>query len=302
MPTRDSLYGTPDKLLARLRLHTEFATHPLGWFPWWHETVQPARFARVLDVGCGDGSLWAAAESLPERLTLVDTSPGMLTRAGERVAGRGSEVVRVNASAHALPFDDASFDAVIANHMLYHTTPPRALAELRRVLSRGGRLFAATNGPDAMAEMHDLITVLRPSYRRPHFHEVFGLHNGPAMVAQHFEDVRVERYPNHLEVTDSRALIDYILSMEATKDLTAEEQAQLRSGADAQITEHGHLRIQGDTGVITARAAQNPWAPRILEEQPDVEARLVDVQLHLRLDRDVDVVAEAVGDVAQLRE
>ncbi len=75
------------------------------------------------------------------------------------------------------------------------------------------------------------------------------------MVAQYFEDVRVERYPNHLEVTDSRALIDYMLSMEATKDLTAEEQAQLRSRADAQITEHGHVRIQGDTGVITARAA-----------------------------------------------
>jgi SAM-dependent methyltransferase len=43
--------------------------------------------------------------------------------------------------AHALPFDDGSFDAVTFGFCLHHIPDPeRALAEARRVLRRGGRL------------------------------------------------------------------------------------------------------------------------------------------------------------------
>jgi ubiquinone/menaquinone biosynthesis C-methylase UbiE len=50
--------------------------------------------------------------------------------------------------ARDIPFAANSFDAVIANHMLYHIKPGRgqAFSEIARVLKPEGRLYASTNG------------------------------------------------------------------------------------------------------------------------------------------------------------
>ncbi len=49
--------------------------------------------------------------------------------------------------AQSIPFEDETFDAVIANHMLYHVPDrPKAIAEIKRVLKPGGRLIATTIG------------------------------------------------------------------------------------------------------------------------------------------------------------
>ena len=60
-----------------------------------------------------------------------------------------------------LPFEDESFDGVVANHMLYHVPDrPQALAEIRRVLRSAGRVFATTNGGDHLQE-------IKAFYERP---------------------------------------------------------------------------------------------------------------------------------------
>ncbi len=56
-----------------------------------------------------------------------------------------------------LPFPEGSFDAVIANHMLFHVPNLElGLAEIHRVLGRGGVLIAATNGPEHLLELRQL--------------------------------------------------------------------------------------------------------------------------------------------------
>ena len=68
------------------------------------------------------------------RLTLVDSSPAMCAQLREIP---GAQVEQCDAA--ALPFADASFDAVIANHMLYHVDDPAAVVhEFDRVLRPGG--------------------------------------------------------------------------------------------------------------------------------------------------------------------
>ena len=54
-----------------------------------------------------------------------------------------------------LPFEADTFDAVVANHMLYHV-PDRAqaLAEMQRVLKPGGQVYLATNG---LAHLRELL-------------------------------------------------------------------------------------------------------------------------------------------------
>ncbi len=95
---------------------------------------------RVLDLACGTGVAAAAAARLGARVTGTDFSPEMLAQARRRHPTLAFET----ADAEALPFADASFDAVIANFGIHHVErPERAIAEARRVLARDGT-FAFT--------------------------------------------------------------------------------------------------------------------------------------------------------------
>jgi ubiquinone/menaquinone biosynthesis C-methylase UbiE len=96
----------------------------------------------VLDLACGTGTLAARLDgSVPDlRLVGVDLSPAMVERARQKLGTRPALRFE-RADAHALPFDDASFDAVLcANTFHYFSAPETVLAEVRRVLRADGRL------------------------------------------------------------------------------------------------------------------------------------------------------------------
>jgi ArsR family transcriptional regulator len=94
----------------------------------------------VLDVGCGDGSASACVAPYCHSLTAVDTDERRIDLASERLA-RFEHAKAEVADVHALPYEDASFDAVLLFHTLtYAEHPERALAECSRVLRPGGRL------------------------------------------------------------------------------------------------------------------------------------------------------------------
>ncbi len=95
----------------------------------------------VLDAGCGTGGLLARM-----RVERPDLRRLGLEWADQRVEAAPPKSPRppvVRGSVDALPFADASFDAVIAADVLCHRAvdPARALTELRRVLRPTGRLI-----------------------------------------------------------------------------------------------------------------------------------------------------------------
>ena len=60
--------------------------------------------------------------------------------------------------AQDIPFEDDTFGCVVANHMLYHVPDlDKGLAEIRRVLKPGGKLYAATNGEAHMLELEAFV-------------------------------------------------------------------------------------------------------------------------------------------------
>lgn len=98
---------------------------------------------RVLDVGCGPGTITADLADLvgPQgRVVAVDTSRQVLDEAAAHVAGRGvGNVVFEVADVHGLPYADGAFDVVHAHQVLQHVTDPvAALREMRRVTAPGG--------------------------------------------------------------------------------------------------------------------------------------------------------------------
>jgi SAM-dependent methyltransferase len=112
------------------------------------EALDGAAGDRLLDVGGGTGNYADALRHEGWQPLVCDRSPDMLARA----AGKGLETVV--ADAQSLPFEDASFDAVICVCMLHHVDDQaKALAEQRRVLRPGGRgalmAFARENIADA---------------------------------------------------------------------------------------------------------------------------------------------------------
>ena len=151
---------------------------------------------KVLDLGCGTGTLTVALEAAAPRLSVtgVDGDPEVLDRARAK-AGAGSSIEWVQALAGALPFEDASFDRVVSSLLFHHLVPDAkraALAEARRVLRPGGRMHVADWGrprdPAMAAAFFALRVVDGFENTRDHATGAF-----TAMLADAgFGDVRVE--------------------------------------------------------------------------------------------------------------
>jgi ubiquinone/menaquinone biosynthesis C-methylase UbiE len=107
---------------------------------------QAADSYRLLDVGCGTGSLLALLTADPAARELVglDFSPEMASRAAEKLAKYGQEerLRVVHGDAEHLPLPDTAFDLVSCCHSFHHYPHQAAvMREFRRVLRPGGALI-----------------------------------------------------------------------------------------------------------------------------------------------------------------
>lgn len=110
------------------------------------------RERRILDAGCGTGAILKRLGN-PERNIGIDLAPEAISFCRER----GLENV-IHGDICALPFEEASFDAVICSSVLYHDWVPnisRALQEFYRVLRPGGLLFINVPAFKFLHSAHD---------------------------------------------------------------------------------------------------------------------------------------------------
>ena len=250
-------YNDAARLNARIALHARFSTNPHGWQQFVFDALQAhlPENADLLECGCGSAALWR--ENQPRvsgawRLTLTDFSPGMVEQA--RVAlGSRPNTRCAQADIQALPYADATFDGVIANHMLYHVADlPGALANVRRVLRPGGRFFAATNGEAHMVEQWELALRANPQLVNWHAQVMrsFSLETGAAHLATVFEHVELLPYDDALVVTEVEPLVAYAASMDLIPEEKYDDFARLV--ADEMEANGGALRIGKQTGLFVA--------------------------------------------------
>lgn len=102
---------------------------------------------QVLDVGCGDGFFSIAVAKAGGAVTGVDADEAMLSAAKANAVREGVSVTFTTADAHALPFQESTFDLVVAVSLLCLVRDRElAVTQMARVLKPGGRIVIGELG------------------------------------------------------------------------------------------------------------------------------------------------------------
>lgn len=207
-------YKNAKNLNDRISLHEKYSTNSQGWFNWLFEKIDFSKVNRLLELGCGNGKLWQENKiDLRNReIFLSDISEGMVEEVRNKL---GSDFNCIVADAEKIPFKDAYFDSVIANHVLFYLNDlNQGLKEVSRVLKPNGVLYCSTYGSRHMKEITDIVQNFdsRVNLSNHSLYDVFGLENGESVLKNYFTSVQRMDYQDSLEITESKPLIDYIMS------------------------------------------------------------------------------------------
>lgn len=250
-------YKDSSNLNARINLHERFSTNPQHWQHWTFSQLALTPGSHILELGCGPADLWKNnLTRIPAdcSITLSDFSAGMLQDARKQLGAAADRFNFQVIDVQDIPFEDAHFDYIIANHMLYHVPDrPQALAEIRRVLRPDGHFYAATNGEEHLQEISQLVNaagissngMLSMSALRK-----FSLENGTQQLALYFTHIEQRLHPNNLAVTESAPLLAFITASIPQSLITQEQIAQLQEMIDQEIARNGSFHVTKSTGLF----------------------------------------------------
>jgi ubiquinone/menaquinone biosynthesis C-methylase UbiE len=256
-------YKNAQNLAARAQLHVRFSTNKNRWQRWLFDQFDFPPDAKVIEFGTGPSWLWAEnLDRIPAGwdITLTDFSPGMIDESKRNLAQIARPFKHEVVDVQSIPYPDATFDAVIANHMLYHVPDlQKGISEMRRILKPTGKLVTATNGENHLREIFELQARFDSQviyWEGFSAARSFELDNGQAILQQFFPQVTLKRYPDSLVVTEVQPLIDYLLSAgNAAAQIVDAKLAELRQFIQHEIDVHGSIHIIKDSGVLISSFA-----------------------------------------------
>ena len=248
-------YRNSTNISARIRLHRLFSSNKQGWFPWIYEQCQITEDMKILELGCGNGRLWIENKAkLPAdcEIILSDISEGMIRDVRREQSLQDDRFSFAAFDCHAIPYEDASFDLVIANHVLFYCKDvDRVCSEVGRVLKPGGRFVCGTYGVAHMQEVSRLVTQFddRITLSGENLYEHFGKENGAQALAPYFAEVDWQQYEDALIVTQAEPLIEYVLSCHGNQNqYILEKYNKFRKYVEGQIR-NGYT-ITKDAGIF----------------------------------------------------
>lgn len=209
-------YKNSTNINIRIKLHEKYSINPIHWFEWMFSQYHLDNGMKVLEIGCGNGELWQRNQkNIPNiQLTLTDISQGMLDDAKNRLKDI-KDIDYQCFDCHQIPYDNQTFDIVIANHVLFYVQDiEQVLKEINRVLKNDGIFYCSTYGKKHMKEITDLIKEFNPKITLSNIklYDVFGLENGKIILEPYFKKIETLIHDDYLLVNDVNDIINYILS------------------------------------------------------------------------------------------
>ncbi|MGH2510522.1 MAG: class I SAM-dependent methyltransferase, partial [Ktedonobacteraceae bacterium] len=207
-------YKDASNFNTRIRTMQSAGINLPDWYKRIFHLIKMAPHNRVLELGCGPGYLWQNnLDDLPLNceITLSDFSPGMLEAAQNNLSGSSQPFTFKVIDAQAISSENAQFDVVIANLMLYHVPDrPRALSEIARVLKPTGHFYAATFSQSNFTYLEKFI---RDSEVASWMNLLsFSLENGTEQLSPWFSHVALHRLENTIVLTEAQPLVEIIRS------------------------------------------------------------------------------------------
>ncbi|MFX0548613.1 MerR family transcriptional regulator [Hathewaya histolytica] len=216
-------YKDATNLRSRISIHEKYSKNKEGWMPWFFKKILDLNLKgeiKILELGCGDASLWIKNfNKIPKSfsITLSDFSKGMLEDAKRNLNVNSHKFNFKLINAEDIPYTEDEFDIVIANHMLYHLSDiHQGLKEIKRVLKPNGYCFASTVGVNHMKELRDIIEnfnskeLTSESWNSTNN---FNLENGKDILDKYFKNIILSKYEDALIIDEALPLIHYIFSM-----------------------------------------------------------------------------------------
>lgn len=262
---KENQYINSSNYNARILLHYRFSSNKYSWPLWIFDSIMKIEKAKVLEIGCGNGLLWKLNnERIPEtwEVTLTDFSEGMLKDAELNIGNTPAEIKYQVMDAENIPFEDNSFNIVLANHMLYHLQDrKKVFSEIRRVLKGGGFFYATTMDGEYMKELTDIIREYRSlparGIKSNSVIQNFSLQNGMEQLEEYFSEIKMDIYENFLKITEAAPLADYAVSL---NNITAgrivlkeEERESFISFVRERINRDRGIIIHANAGIFTSR-------------------------------------------------
>lgn len=249
-------YKNASHLNTRMQFIQRFSTNRIDQYRWIFDHFELRPSSRILELGCGPGSLWQRnLDRIPPdwTITLSDFSPGMLQEAQHNLRDSNLNFTFQVTDAQIIPLETARFDAVIANNMLYHVPDrQRALSEIHRVLKPDGHFYASTMGETSFSEMRRLMKQHNALPIRWEETLGFSLENGGEQLSFWFTHVDLHRLENTLLVTETEPLIQMICTGIGELGVSEENIQCMREEIDQELAKHGEIRITMQFGLFVA--------------------------------------------------
>lgn len=243
-------YKNANNLNRRISIHDKYSTNKIGFGNWIFSKYDILPNSLILELGCGTGDMWKNNLDRIKngsKLVLTDFSEGMLESAQKNLSADKNIIFEL-VDIQNIPYDDESFDIVIANMMLYHVPDlNRGLLEVMRVLKPNGKFYCATFGENGIVEyIEDALKEFNIAKTR---NNTFTLQNGSCKLSKYFKNVERLNYEDSLEVTDTNDIVDYIYSLQNMTNINNIEYETMKKALESK-KENGILNIPKEYGLF----------------------------------------------------
>ena len=181
---------------------------------------------------------------------LSDFSEGMLNEAKGNVGEQPNIEYRI-INIQDIPYEDNSFDVVIANMMLYHVPDlKKGVSEVARVLKNDGTFYCATYGENGIVQY--LEALLYEYGVNNDMNKSFTLQNGAEKLSEYFGKVERLDREDGLKITNLDDLIEYIYSTTRMANIADVDRAILEEILRSKMVD-GMIYIPKEYGMFVAR-------------------------------------------------
>lgn len=243
-------YMDSSNLDASIKLQDRFSSNRHGWYKWTFNNIKLDKKYKVLEIGCGNGALWSKNINLLDKdisITLTDVCEEMINSAKKSLSNYSDIFDFQIVDPYNIPFENESFDLVIANHILFYMKDvDKVLNEIKRVLKVGGYFYSSTIDSKNMKELESLVKGFNSNIKisEEKISSNFGLENGEGILSKYFCQIKKYLYEDKLVINDAKGILEYIYSIPGNIiELIDTKKKDFEKYIDSNINKQGNIYI-----------------------------------------------------------